>query len=128
MARFAASSDGGTRGRAAIRPTRPAAQPCWRVIFQRGKGRLLGLARRPLLLTLMARLRSEKRRELPEKRIELYSEVLDLLLRNWDARRCKVDEQGRPRQDQSSLSEYLAVGPDQVRAVLEHLAFEAHRD
>lgn len=99
-----------------------------RVIFQRDKGRLLDLARRPLLLTLMARLHAEKRRDLPEKRVELYSEVLDLLLRNWDARRFKVDEQGRSRQDQPSLSEYLAVGPEKVRVVLERLAFEAHRD
>jgi formylglycine-generating enzyme required for sulfatase activity len=103
-----------------------------RAIFQRGRedkrGRLLGLARRPLLLTLMARLHAEKRRELPDKRVELYSEVLDLLLRNWDARRFKVDAQGCARADQPSLSEYLKVGPDQVQAVLERLAYQSHRD
>jgi formylglycine-generating enzyme required for sulfatase activity len=97
-------------------------------IFRRDKGRLLALARRPLLLTLMARLHAEKRRELPDKRVELYAEVLDLLLRNWDARRFKVDERGCPRQDQPALSEYLDVGPEAVRAVLERLAFAAHRD
>lgn len=99
-----------------------------RAIFQRDKGRLLGLARRPLLLTLMARLHAEKRRELPDKRVELYAEVLDLLLRNWDAQRFKVDDRGCARADQPSLSEYLKVGPDRVQAVLERLAYQAHRD
>lgn len=99
-----------------------------RAIFGRAHGRLLELARRPLLLTLMAHLDAQKGRKLPDKRVELYAEILDLLLRNWDAQRFKVDAQGRARLDQPALSEYLDVGPDQVRAVLERLAYLAHRD
>ncbi len=88
-----------------------------RTIFGRAHGRLLDLARRPLLLTLMAHLHAQKGRDLPNKRVALYAEILDLLLRNWDGgQRFKVDAQGQPRLDQPALSEYLEVGPDQVDA------------
>ena len=99
-----------------------------RAIFGRAHGRLLDLARRPLLLTLMAHLHAQKGRDLPNKRVALYAEILDLLLRNWDGQRFKVDAQGQARLDQPALSEYLEVGPDQVRAVLERLAYLAHRE
>lgn len=99
-----------------------------RAVFDREGGRLTDLARRPLLLTLMAYLHAEKQRALPDKRHELYAQILDLLLRNWDAKRFKVDADGRPRVDQPALTEYLAVGPAEVRRALERLAYLAHRD
>ncbi|WP_295884746.1 SUMF1/EgtB/PvdO family nonheme iron enzyme [uncultured Thiohalocapsa sp.] len=99
-----------------------------RAVFEREGGRLSDLARRPLLLTLMAYLHAEKQRALPDKRHELYAQILDLLLRNWDAKRFKVDADGTPREDQPALTEYLAVGPAEVRCALERLAYLAHRD
>ena len=96
-----------------------------RAIFNRPT--LYELAQRPLLLTLMASLHAWRSGDLPEKREALYAETVDLLLDRWGRRLVRRDEQGRSQCIQPSLDEYLNAGKDQVRAVLEELAFEVHR-
>ena len=96
-----------------------------RAIFNRPT--LHELAQRPLLLTLMASLHAWRSGDLPEKRESLYYETVDLLLNRWEQRLVRRDEQGRYHCIQPSLAEYLKTDKDQVRAVLESLAFEAHR-
>jgi len=97
------------------------------LIFRRDGERLLTLARRPLLLTMMAHLHADKKRDLPEKRGELYEEVTTLLLETWEKRRYKVDESGAVVLAQESLSEYLRVGPDVIRFALEKMAYQVHK-
>ncbi len=96
-----------------------------RAIF--GRPTLHELAQRPLLLTLMASLHAWRSGDLPEKREALYAETVDLLLNRWEQRLVRRDEQGRYHCIQPSLAEYLKTDKDQVRAVLEALAFEAQR-
>ncbi|PJI37864.1 MAG: hypothetical protein CTR54_22790, partial [Rhizobium sp.] len=96
-----------------------------RAIFNRPT--LHELAQRPLLLTLMASLHAWRSGDLPEKREALYAETVDLLLNRWEQRLVHRDEQGQYQCIQPSLAEYLKTDKDQVRAVLEALAFEVHR-
>jgi len=96
-----------------------------RAIFNRPT--LHELAQRPLLLTLMASLHAWRSGDLPEKREALYAETVDLLLYRWEQRLIQREAQGQYRLIQPSLAEYLKTDKDQVRAVLEALAFEAHR-
>ncbi|TVR58135.1 MAG: NACHT domain-containing protein [Candidatus Competibacteraceae bacterium] len=96
-----------------------------RAIFNRPT--LHELAQRPLLLTLMASLHAWRSGDLPERREALYAETVDLLLNRWEQRLIQREAQGQCRLIQPSLAEYLKTDKDQVRAVLEALAFEAHR-
>ncbi|MBD3374127.1 SUMF1/EgtB/PvdO family nonheme iron enzyme [candidate division KSB1 bacterium] len=87
--------------------------------------RLQALAERPLLLTLMATIHDRKR-TLPEKREQLYAEVVDVLLNRWEKRKIQHIE-GKPRVIQPSLSEFLNTGADTIRQAVNGLAFDIHQ-
>jgi formylglycine-generating enzyme required for sulfatase activity len=91
-----------------------------------GKGRLLGLARRPLLLTLMASLHAWRGGTLPEGRERLYADTVELLLDFWERQRLREDDQGQLQVQQPSITEWLETDPLKVRKVLERLAWQAH--
>ena len=81
---------------------------------------LAPLARNPLLLTLMATLHANRGR-LPDDRVDLYNESVDLLMLRWN-RRIGADK---------ALLEMLAIPTlklSDLREVLEELAFKVHEE
>ena len=94
-------------------------------IFRRPQ--LTELARRPLLLTLMASLHAWRGGELPKQREQLYGEIVDLLLDRWERRRYARAEDGQLKLAQPSLQEYLVTGLDKIRRELQRIAFEVHQ-
>jgi len=90
--------------------------------------RLLALAERPLLLTLMASIHAWRGGTLPEKRETLYADAVDLLLDWWESPKVVRDLKGNIIIRQPGLSEWLSVDRERVRGLLDQLAFDAHRD
>ncbi|MCG3212570.1 MAG: Hercynine oxygenase [Anaerolineae bacterium] len=88
---------------------------------------LSGLAQRPLLLTLMASLHAWRGGSLPEKREELYADTVDLLLDWWESPKIVRNKEKAAVVLQPSLAEWLKVDREQVRRLLNRLAYEAHR-
>ncbi len=97
-----------------------------RAIFS--NDRLLALAERPLLLTLMASLHTWRGGTLPEKRESLYAAAVDLLLARWESQRVVQGSGGEAVVIQRSLAEWLKVSQDRLRSALDELAFRAHAD
>lgn len=89
--------------------------------------RILDLAERPLLLTLIAQLQTEGGGTLPEKREELYDKAVEMLLNKWENMKVRVREDGA-KEIEPSLTEWLNAGRDAIRKELNRLAFDAHRD
>ncbi|MCB0036568.1 MAG: SUMF1/EgtB/PvdO family nonheme iron enzyme, partial [Anaerolineales bacterium] len=88
--------------------------------------RLQEFAQQPLLLTLMATLHAFRGGSLPDKRVELYEEAVQLLLDRWEKQRAQTNEQGEIVQGGRSLHEWLRVDQAAVFNLLCRLAFEVH--
>ena len=99
-------------------------------VLKRAAGRnrhVRELAEHPLLLTLIAKVQTEKGGTLPEKREELYQKAVDMLLNEWENMKVRLREDGS-KDTEPSLAEWLNASRDDIRKQLNRLAFEAHRD
>lgn len=89
---------------------------------------LLELAKRPLLLTLMAQLQTKARGPLPPNREKLYAESVNMLLEAWEGLKIRRNKQGKAEVIEPSLSEWLNSSHENIRRELEKLAYHAHRN
>lgn len=95
-----------------------------RAIF--ASDQLMGLAERPILLTLMASLHAWRGGTLPDRREELYADAVDLLLDWWESQRVVRNAKGDVILIQPSLAEWLQIDRMKVRNLLNELAYKAH--
>ncbi len=89
---------------------------------------LQDLARRPLLLTLMASLHASRGGALPEGREELYDEAVRLLLEVWELPKNVHTSEGAVEIQGESAAEWFKAPRDRIRAALDGLAFDAHAE
>jgi formylglycine-generating enzyme required for sulfatase activity len=87
--------------------------------------RLLALAERPLLLTLMASLHAWRGGELPDRREQLYADTVVLLFDSWESHKLRHDSGGKEVRE-PGLAEWLHADRDRIRECLCKLAYEAH--
>lgn len=87
---------------------------------------LRALAERPLLLTLINILHAWRGGYLPQRREELYAEIVDLLLERWENPKIVRNSKGNIDILQPSLAEWLKVDKQKIRAFLNKLAFDGH--
>ena len=92
--------------------------------------RVAELARRPLLLTLIASLhRWSEGGTLPDKRQELYEKSVELLIDLWQRPKIMFDQQGRAIDTrQYDVFTELGIRQEKLREALNRLAFIAHRN
>ena len=111
--------------RQAVFQESPKVRASWleKAIF--AEPRLLELAERPLLLTLMAAVHAWSN-TLPRDREQLYREIVDLLLETWNQERYAKDEEGRPILEHPALTAWMQADRSVVRREIERLAYEAH--
>ena len=88
--------------------------------------RLQEFARQPLLLTLMATLHAFHGGKLPDKRVELYEDAVQLLLDRWETQRLQQTEPGEVVYSSRVLHEWLHVDQKAVLELLCRLAYEVH--
>lgn len=86
------------------------------------KPHLRELGQYPLLLTLMAQV--HVKHDLPENRSELYDLAVNLLLAHWENRLVR-QEDGTQRRELGLIAR-LGLRRDEVRSVLQQLAFTVH--
>ena len=97
-----------------------------RVIFNSAS--LMDLAKRPLLLTLIASLHAWRGGSFPENREELYADALELLLDLWESPKIVKDSHGAYKLIQPSLMEWLNVRDrKKIRRFLNELAYNVHQ-
>ncbi len=114
---------------AALGLVNPGAAAALANLFVRGilaSDRLLALAERPLLLTLMASLHTSRGGDLPEKRVELYEAAVDLMFNAWEGTQVTRDVRGELTLRQPGFSDFLKVDRGALRHALEDVAYEVH--
>lgn len=84
------------------------------------------MAQRPLLLMLLVSLHAWRGGSLPKKREELYADTVDLMLDAWESQKVVRDGSGKVFVIQPGLTEWLKVGRDKIRSLLNQLAYETH--
>jgi formylglycine-generating enzyme required for sulfatase activity len=88
--------------------------------------KLRELARRPILLTLMAGLHAWRGGTLPDGRQELYRDIFPLLMDRWEQPKFAKDEQGCLKLDEPALTDYLKTDKKELQKMLERMAYDAH--
>ena len=92
----------------------------------RSNDKLAELARRPILLTLMAGLHAWRGGTLPDGRQRLYAEIFPLLLDRWEQPKYGTDGKGQLKIEEPAVSDYFKTDKEDLRRMLEKLAYDAH--
>jgi formylglycine-generating enzyme required for sulfatase activity len=82
------------------------------------------LYRKPLLLTVMAIVHTKKGR-LPEASVQLYEEIVDILLSRWDQKKSDDDAKGLPKL--TDLLDEAKTDTTKLLKALSRVTFNAHK-